>query len=132
MQSSTLKEFIFDMWFFICTIKKSLKKKTQKIHADIKKTYLQDFFCSSFGKKWVSRFDKGDYDLEIGSLTNWLADKFALPNCLPPNCLASTFKTITLSILESANSIWSPFISNTNKKLQTIQNTALCIATGCT
>ena len=41
-----------------------MKKKTQKIHAVIKKTYPQDFCCLSFVKKWLSRFDKGDYDLE--------------------------------------------------------------------
>ena len=44
-----------------------------------------------------------------------------------------TFKAITRPILEYENTIWSPIISNTNiKKLQTIQNTALQIATGCT
>ena len=47
--------------------------------------------------------------------------------------IISTFKAITHSILEYANTIWSPIISNTNiKYLQTIQNTALHIATGCT
>ena len=44
-----------------------------------------------------------------------------------------TFETITRPILEYANTIWSPIISNTSiNKLQTIQNTALRIATGCT
>ena len=47
--------------------------------------------------------------------------------------IVSTFKAITSPILEYANIIWSPIVSNTNiKKLQTIQNTALQIATGCT
>ena len=45
----------------------------------------------------------------------------------------STFKTITRPFLKYANTIWNPIISNTNTmKLQTIQNPALCIATGCT
>ena len=44
----------------------------------------------------------------------------------------STFKVNTCCILEYVNIIWSPTISNTNiKKLQTIQSTALRIATGC-
>ena len=44
-----------------------------------------------------------------------------------------TFKAITRPILEYANTTWSPITSNTNiKKLQTIQNAALRIATGCT
>ena len=44
-----------------------------------------------------------------------------------------TFKAITRPILEYASTIWSPIISNINmKKLQTIQNTTLQIATGCT
>ena len=47
--------------------------------------------------------------------------------------IVSTFKAITRPILEYANIIWSPIISNTNiKKLQTNQNTTLQIATGCT
>ena len=46
--------------------------------------------------------------------------------------IVSTFKAIIHLILEYANTIWSPIISNTNiKKQQTIQNTALQIATGC-
>ena len=44
-----------------------------------------------------------------------------------------TFKAIIRPSLEPANTTWSPIISNTNiKKLQTIQNTALRIVTGCT
>ena len=40
--------------------------------------------------------------------------------------IVSTFKAITRPILNYANTIWSPIISNTNiKKLKTIQNTAL-------
>ena len=47
--------------------------------------------------------------------------------------IVSIFKTFTQTILEYANTIWSPIISNTNiKNLQTIQNTALRIATGYT
>ena len=47
--------------------------------------------------------------------------------------MVSIFKVITRPILKYANTIWSPIISNTNiKKLQTFQNTALRIATGCT
>ena len=47
--------------------------------------------------------------------------------------IVSTFKAITHSILEYANIIYSPIVSNTKiKKLQIIQNTVLPIATGCT
>ena len=47
--------------------------------------------------------------------------------------IISTFKAITRPILEYENNIWILIISNTIiKKLQTIQNTALRIATGCT
>ena len=45
----------------------------------------------------------------------------------------SKFKAIIGLILKYANIIWSPIISNTYiKKLQTIQNKALCIVTRCT
>ena len=47
--------------------------------------------------------------------------------------LVATYKAITRPILEYASTVWSPLISNTNlNKLQTVQNTALRIATGCT
>ena len=47
--------------------------------------------------------------------------------------IVSTFKAITHPILEYANTVWSPIISNTSiKKLQIIQNTAFRIGTGCT
>ena len=47
--------------------------------------------------------------------------------------IISTYKAITRPILEYASSIWSPTISQTNiTRLQTIQNKALRIATGCT
>ena len=47
--------------------------------------------------------------------------------------LASTYKTITRPVIEYASTVWSPIASDTNiKKLQTIQNSALRIATGCT
>ena len=47
--------------------------------------------------------------------------------------LLVTYKTITRPILEYANTIWSPIISQTNtQKLQTVQNTALRTVTGCT
>ena len=53
--------------------------------------------------------------------------------CKQKGLIVSTFKAITCLILEYANTIWSPIVSNTNiKKLQTIQNTALHIGTGCT
>ena len=40
--------------------------------------------------------------------------------------IVSIFRAITPPILEYANTIWGPIISNTNiKKLQTIQNTAM-------
>ena len=63
MQNSNFKKIHFRHVVFYLYKKKSLKK-TQKIHAGIKKTYPRDFCCLSFVKKWVSRFDKGDYDLE--------------------------------------------------------------------
>ena len=47
--------------------------------------------------------------------------------------ITATYKAITRPILEYSSTIWSPITSNTNiNKLQTIQNTALRIATGCT
>jgi hypothetical protein len=47
--------------------------------------------------------------------------------------LLTTYKTITQPIIEYASTIWSPSLSQTlTNKLQTIQNTALRIATGCT
>ena len=47
--------------------------------------------------------------------------------------ITTTYKTICRPILEYASTIWSPIVSNTNiNKLQTTQNTALRIATGCT
>ena len=47
--------------------------------------------------------------------------------------LVTTYKTITRPIIEYGSTIWAPIASDTNvKKLQTIQNSALCTATGCT
>ncbi|MGK2940486.1 MAG: reverse transcriptase domain-containing protein [Immundisolibacter sp.] len=47
--------------------------------------------------------------------------------------ITTTYKTICRPILEYASTVWSPIVSNTNiNKLQTTQNTALRIATGCT
>jgi hypothetical protein len=47
--------------------------------------------------------------------------------------ITATYKAITRPILEYSSTIWSPIASDTNiNKLQTIQNTALRIATGCT
>ena len=47
--------------------------------------------------------------------------------------IVSTYKAITRPILEYASTIWSPIASTTGiTKLQTIQNMALRIATGCT
>jgi hypothetical protein len=47
--------------------------------------------------------------------------------------LVATYSAITRPILEYASTVWSPLISNTNmNKLQTVQNTALRISTGCT
>jgi hypothetical protein len=47
--------------------------------------------------------------------------------------LIATYKAIVRPILEYASPVWSPIISDTNRnKLQTTQNTALRIATGCT
>ena len=63
MQNSNFKKIRFGHVFYLYN-KEEFEKKTQKTHADIKKTYPQDFCCLSFVKKWVSRFHKGDYDLE--------------------------------------------------------------------
>jgi hypothetical protein len=47
--------------------------------------------------------------------------------------LIITYKAITRPTLEYASTIWYPIVSKTNiEKLQTIQNTALRTATGCT
>ena len=47
--------------------------------------------------------------------------------------ILQTYKAITRPILEYANTIWGPIISQTNiNKVQIIQNAALRIATGCT
>ena len=47
--------------------------------------------------------------------------------------LLNTYTDITRTTLEYGSTIWPSIISNTNTiKLQTIQNTALHIATGCT
>jgi hypothetical protein len=56
--------------------------------------------------------------------TNWGKQK---------ETIVTTYKTITRPILEYASTVWSPIAANTNvNKLQTIQNSALRIATGCT
>ena len=56
--------------------------------------------------------------------TKWGKDK---------ETILATYKTITRSQIEYASTVWSPIISDTQmSKLQTIQNTALRIATGCT
>ena len=47
--------------------------------------------------------------------------------------LLATYKTIILPVIEYASTVWSPIISDTNlQKLQTTQNNALRIITGCT
>src|SRR5688572_29949465 len=47
--------------------------------------------------------------------------------------LLATYKTIIIPVMEFASTVWSPFISDTNlQKLQTTQNNALRIITGCT
>jgi len=62
--------------------------------------------------------------LKALSSKSWAQDK---------ETLTTTFKTITRPILEYANSVWSPIISNSNiKKIQTVQYSALRIITGCT
>ena len=56
--------------------------------------------------------------------TNWGKQK---------ETIVATYTAITRPILEYASTVWSSIISDTNtNKLQTIQNTALRIATGCT
>ena len=57
----------------------------------------------------------------------------ATKSCKQRELIVFIFKAILCSILECASNIWSFIISNTNIiKLQTIQNTALQILTGCT
>jgi hypothetical protein len=52
---------------------------------------------------------------------------------LQKETLVRTYKAITLPVLEYASPVWSPATSATNiQELQTVQNTALRIATGCT
>ena len=47
--------------------------------------------------------------------------------------LLATYKAITLPVIEYASTIWSPVVSDSNlRKLQTTQNDALRIITGCT
>src|SRR3989441_6816734 len=47
--------------------------------------------------------------------------------------LLATYKTLILPVIEYASTIWSPIISDTNlQKLQTTQNNALRVITGCT
>src|SRR6478609_5210346 len=47
--------------------------------------------------------------------------------------LITTYKAITRPIIEYGNTLWSPIISESNlNKIQTTQNTALRITTGCT
>jgi hypothetical protein len=47
--------------------------------------------------------------------------------------LVATYKTVVLPVIEYASTVWSPIVSDSNiKKLQTTQNAALRIATGCT
>src|SRR5207244_5025742 len=47
--------------------------------------------------------------------------------------ILATYKALTRPIIEYASTIWSPIVKPTNiAKLQTTQNTALRIATGCT
>src|SRR2546425_7253579 len=47
--------------------------------------------------------------------------------------LLATYKTLVLPVIEYASTIWSPVISDTNiHKLQTTQNNALRVITGCT
>jgi hypothetical protein len=47
--------------------------------------------------------------------------------------LMATYKAIVLPVIEYASTVWSPIISDTNlQKLQTTQNTALRLITGCT
>ena len=47
--------------------------------------------------------------------------------------LTTTYKTVTRPILEYASTVWSPMVSKTQiQKLQTVQNAALRVATGCT
>jgi hypothetical protein len=58
------------------------------------------------------------------SATNWGKQK---------ETLLTTYKTLTRPVIEYANTVWSPIVSDTNiKKLQIVQNKALRTVTGCT
>src|SRR5688572_22177895 len=47
--------------------------------------------------------------------------------------LLATYKTIILPVIEYASTVWYPIVSDTNlQKLQTTQNSALRVVTGCT
>ena len=62
--------------------------------------------------------------LKVLSSTKWGKHK---------ETILATYKAISRPLLEYASTIWSPIASTTSiQKLQTIQNTALRIATGCT
>ena len=75
-------------------------------------------------KKTLSKASKTTNIIKALTSTTWGKQKETLTN---------TYKTITRPILEYGSTVWSPIISDTNiNKLQTIQNTALRIATGCT
>src|SRR6476661_4009815 len=74
--------------------------------------------------------EKADKSLNVVSLnkalisTTWGNQK---------ETLIATYNTITRPVIEYGNTVWSPIISDTNlNKLQTTQNTALRIITGCT
>jgi len=59
--------------------------------------------------------------------------QFVLPSWgKPKETIIATFKAIVQSIIEYASTIWSPVITTTNlQKLQSSQNNALRIVTGC-
>lgn len=81
----------------------------------------------SFGEHIKITKEKADSSLRIIkalTATTWGKGK---------ETLLATYKTFTLPVIEYASTIWSPVISNLNlQKLQSTQNEALRVITGCT
>ena len=86
-------------------------------------TYDTMFTFSNHIKNTVAKCKKKLNILKALAGSSWGQDK---------ETLILTYKSIIRSTLEYANPIWSPLISKSNwERLQSIQNQALRIATGC-
>ena len=74
-----------------------------------------------------------DFDIDVGIDLDVLKALTSTKWGKQKETIVATYKAITRPILEYASTIWSPIASTTGiTKLQTIQNMALRIATGCT